>query len=279
MKIIFVDDEPSAHVNFRHNIELRKDIESLHCFLTADEALLHAANNPIDCAFMDISLCGTMNGLDLAKELKSLHPHIEVAFLTAFEEYTKPSYQLGGRAYLMKPYSEKELDDALDLMKRLVCSLPATQEQVSDVKTHIKIRTFGYFDLIVDGRAVTFKTAKVKEALAFLVDQMGGSVNGAQIFFALWERQEYNATTSIYVRRTMRALKETLMSIGISDILVFGRNCYSIDMTQLYCDSYALIHGNIEEANLFNEEYMKQYSWAEVTIPLLARAAKKLTCT
>lgn len=47
-------------------------------------------------------------------------------------------------------------------------------------------------------------------------------------------------------------------------------------MTQLYCDSHALLNGGDKEARLFNGEYMKQYSWGEMTIPLLERAANKL---
>lgn len=225
---------------------------------------------------MDISLNGDMSGLDLAKALKALQPDIEIAFLTAYDEFTKASYQLGGRAYLMKPYSAQELGDALDLMGRLVQAHPKRIEQTTDATAMVKIRTFGNFDLIVDGRAVAFKTAKAKEALAFLVDQMGSSVSGAQLFFALWESQEYNATTSIYVRRTMRALKDELAELGLAHILVSGRNSYSVDITQLYCDSYALLNGSDKEAHLFNGEYMKQYSWGESTIPVLERAAEKM---
>ncbi len=276
MKVLFVDDEPNAHVNFRHGIEGRQDISSLHCFFTADEALRHVTHHPVDCVFTDISLSGDMSGLELAKELKALRPTIEIAFLTAYDEYTKESYQLGGRAYLTKPYSPQELDDALDLMGRLTQVHPKALTQNSDAAATVRIRTFGNFDLIIDGRAVRFKTAKAKEALAFLVDQMGGSVSGAQVFFALWEEQVYSATTSVYVRRTMRALKEELEAMDLGHILVFGRNSYGIDMTQLYCDSYALLNGSEKEAHLFNGEYMKQYSWGEMTIPLLERATSKL---
>lgn len=277
MRILFVDDELNAHVNFRYHIQGRDDVAKLRCFFTAEEAIDYVKTHTVDCAFMDISLSGNMNGLELAKELKAIQPNIEVAFLTAYDEHTKASYQLGGRAYLTKPYSDQELGDALNLIGRLVQPPSVKMEPISDSNGRIKIRTFGNFDLIVDGRAIIFKTAKAKEALAFLVDQMGSMVSGAQMFFALWESQVYNATTSIYVRRTMRALKDELEDIGLADILVFARNSYSIDMTKVYCDSYALLNGSLKEANLFNGEYMKRYSWGEMTIPVLQRAADKLS--
>lgn len=94
MRVLFIDDEPNAHVNFRHDVEGRSDISSLHCFFHASDALFYAANNAVDCAFIDISLSGDMNGLDFAKTLKVLQPNVEVAFLTAYDDYTKASYQL-----------------------------------------------------------------------------------------------------------------------------------------------------------------------------------------
>lgn len=279
MKILFVDDESSSHINFCQNVNNRDDITSLNCFFNAEDALSFASQNTLDCAFMDISLGGDISGLELAKKIKELQPHIEVAFLTAFDEYTKDSYQIGGRAYLTKPYPPQELDAALDLMGRLIQTRPLNINQTTDVDAPIRIRTFGNFDLIIDGRAFAFKTAKAKEALAYLVDQMGSSASGAQIFFALWENQEYNATTSIYVRRTMRALKEELAQLGLAEALNYARNSYSIDITKWYCDSYALLNGGQKEAVLFNGEYMKQYAWGEMTIPLLDRTAKKLIHT
>lgn len=277
MRVLFIDDEPNAHVNFRYAIQARKDIKALNSFFIAQDAIDYVKEHTVDCALMDISLSGNLSGLDLAKELKAIQPNIEIAFLTAYDEYTKDSYQLGGRAYLTKPYSDRELGEVLDLMGRLIQSHPLKIEQTTDANAKVKIRTFGNFDLLVDGRAIMFKTAKAKEALAFLVDQMGSLVSGAQVFFALWEAQEYNATTSIYVRRTMRALKDELEAIGLADILLFARNSYSIDMTRVYCDSYALLNGSQKEASMFNGEYMRQYGWGEMTIPLLERAADKFS--
>ena len=38
----------------------------------------------------------------------------------------------------------------------------------------IVIRTFGYFDIFVDGETIPFSCKKAKELLALLVDRMGG---------------------------------------------------------------------------------------------------------
>lgn len=276
MRIIFVDNEQSSHINFCHALGNHTDVTSLDCFYKADAAIKHAQHNPVDCAFLDIGLDDNVSGLDLAQDLKAIQPHIEIAFVTAFNDHARASYQLGGRAYITKPCSAKEIEDALDIMQRLRDTRKHDLTQDAPTRSPVQIRTFGNFDLIIDGCAVAFKTAKAKEALAFLVHQSGSSVSGAQIFFALWEAQEYTSVTSTYVRRTIHALEEELQALGIEDMLIRSRNCYRIATTRLNCDSYALLNGDEHAANLFDGEYMRQYSWGESAIPLLERAAKKI---
>ena len=44
-------------------------------------------------------------------------------------------------------------------------------------RAHIEARTFGNFDLLVDGKPVPFKQAKCKELLAYLIDRRGSGVS------------------------------------------------------------------------------------------------------
>lgn len=144
------------------------------------------------------------------------------------------------------------------------------------LKERIIMKTFGNFDLLVDKHPVAFKNAKAKELLAFLVCQYGSTASGAQIFFSLWDHLEYSATTSTYVRRTVRALKEELEGLGIGDVFIANRNCYSVDTSRFACDYYDLMSGSQDVAHLYNGEFMRQYSWGELTIPLIERKVASL---
>lgn len=276
MNIIYVDDERSAHVNFYYDLKDRPEIHSTAFFFTAQEALDYAQSHSIDCAFLDINLGDAYGGLALTEQLKAIHPNLEVAFVTGYDEFTKDSYRVGGRAYLIKPYTQEELNAAIALMKKLTIVHQKEETPTQPPQAHVRIRTFGYFDVLVDNIPVACKNAKAKELLAYLVNQRGGSVNGSQIFLALWEDQRYSTATSTYVRRTVRALKEELDTLGIGDIFVSKRNCYSVDPSQFVCDYYQLMAGNIEAAEKYNEEYMSQYSWGESTIPLIERKIASL---
>lgn len=276
MRVIYVDTQKNAHEDFLNKTKHNKEIASIDCFVSAEEALRFTKLNPVDCAFLDIDLGKDDCGLELAKNLKSLRPSIEIAFLTSVHEHAKTSYQLGGRAYLIKPCDTKELDDALDIIYRLVITRREEGSSIDAFKSPVQIQTFGNFDVMVNGCALAFKSSKAKEALAFLIHQRGGSVSGAQIFFALWETQEYTSATAIYVRRTIHSLKNELEKLGIADLLIHSRNCYSINVSRLNCDCYELLKGNKDAAHNFDGEYMRQYSWGESTIPLLERATQRV---
>lgn len=275
MKILYVDDERSAHIIFKHTIEDCSYIATTSYHFNSESALEYASTHQIDCAFLDISL-PDKDGIQLAKELLAMQPNIELAFITGYDDYAREAYKVGGRAYLAKPYEVEDLKNVLNLMNKL-CKPPVlAKEPLHPEVPHIFAKTFGFFDLMVDGQPVFFKNAKSKELLAYLIYQMGSSVSNAQVFFALWEQQEYSRTTSTYVRRTIRALKVELECLGIEDILVCNRNSIHIDKTKISCDAYDLFNGSLKEASLFNYEYMSQYSWGEATIPLLERAAVSL---
>lgn len=271
MNAIYVDDERSAHVNFYYDLKDREEIQTLACFFKGEEAIAHAMEHIVDCAFLDVELGGGKNGMDLAEELRAIHPNVEVVFVTAYDHYARQAYRSGGRSYLSKPYTPEELDETLALLLRLTKAHRKEEEDVKRLRQRVQVKTFGNFDLLVDGRSVAFKNAKAKELLAFLVQQRGGTVNGAQVLMALWEHLEYSSITSTYVRRTVRALKEELERLELSDIFTYKRNCYSVDTSLFQCDYYDLMDGDESAKQLYNGEYMSQYSWGESIIPLIDR--------
>lgn len=270
MKILYVDDDRSAHRNFYYATKAREDIQRVEYAFDYDSAIDYASTHEINCAFLDISLAG-QDGIELAKTLSSMQPKLEVAFVTGFDEHAREAYKVGGRAYITKPYSEREINEALDFMGRLVHLPAGTVMEPYEESKHILAKTFGTFDLMVDGYPVHFKNAKAKELLAFLVHQMGGSVTNAQIFYALWEQQEYTHATSTYVRRTIRALKAELEQLEIADILRAERNSLSLDWKKFTCDAYELMKKNATAMCKYNGQYMSQYSWGEEFIPVLDR--------
>ena len=64
---------------------------------------------------------------------------------------------------------------------------------------------------------------------------------------------------------------DVLKRVGAEKMLKRGFNSYSVDMDVFWCDLYEYEKENAtpDELNRFRGEYMKQYSWSEVTLARL----------
>lgn len=133
----------------------------------------------------------------------------------------------------------------------------------------IFIRTFGHFDVFVDGKPVIFRSAKAKELLALLIDRQGGTVNSDQIIAALWENRPNNEATQNLCSKVVKALYNELKQMGIEEILVTARGTRYLDTTKFRCDMYELLAGSHTADHPFYGEYLSDYSWAEERIAML----------
>jgi two-component SAPR family response regulator len=207
-------------------------------------------------AFMDIRMRG-MNGIELARRLKLLHPGTVLIFCTAYTEYAFDAMGMYAKGYLMKPVSAENIVRTLDEM---VYDWRKSQE---DQQQHFWVKTFGNFEVFVDGKPLIFEREKAKEMLAYLVDRSGASVTTEQLAVVLWEDRVYDRTLKNYVSTVLGSLKKTLRQVGKEDILIKTRNHLSVNPEKIKCDAYDYERGIISAVNSFRGEYMVNYSWAE----------------
>ena len=134
-----------------------------------------------------------------------------------------------------------------------------------------KIRTFGYFDIFVDGMPVYFSNAKEKELLALLVDRKGGSLSSEEAITYLWLDEPYSEKVKGRYRKVAMCLKRTLERHGIGHILNNVNGVRSLDVSSVECDYFDYISGKAKDGDGFAGVYMANYSWAEETLALLLR--------
>ena len=217
---------------------------------------LAQAGKKLDYAFLDIRMRG-MNGIELARRLKLLHPRTVLIFCTAYNEYAFDAMELYAKGYLMKPISAENIVRTLDEM---VYDWRSSVE----VKEHsFWVKTFGNFEVFVDGQPLVFEREKAKEMLAYLIDRAGASVTTEQLAVVLWEDRAYDRTLKNYVSTILGSLKKTLHQVGKDDILIKTRNHLSIIPEKIKCDAYDYEKGIVSAVNSFRGEYMVNYSWAE----------------
>ena len=129
----------------------------------------------------------------------------------------------------------------------------------------LAVRCFGYFDVFYGGEPLIFTRAKTKELLAYLVDRAGASCTSGEIELALWEDAGTVKDPKLYLRVLTNDLRAVLASIKMEDVLIRGRNQWAVRRSLLDCDYYRLLDGEAELDDVFEGEYMKQYTWAEET--------------
>ena len=255
MKIICVDDENLVLELVVRLCEELPQINEVVSFSSSPEALEYMRNNSADLALLDIEM-PKMNGITLAVKIKELHPDISVVFLTGYSNYALEAFKVHANGYIMKPIEKEKLVAEINhaLSSKAVTSYP-----------HIFAKTFGEFDLLIDGKPLRFARSKSKELLAFLIDKQGAGVKRAVAFAALYEDELYDRKMQKSFNVIVHSLKTTLTENGIGEIFEMNSGELRINPALIDCDLYRLLQGDVQTINTYRGEYMVSYYWASLT--------------
>ncbi len=247
MKVLLVDDENLQLLRLETEVKkVIKDESEIISFSNPVEASKYIEQNKIDIAFLDIEM-PVINGIKLAKLLKTSNPLVNIIFVTAYDKYALSAYQLHASGYLSKPVNEEKIRKEIDNLRYPI-------EVTSNKK--LQIKCFGNFDVFCDGEPLKFARKKSKELFAYLVDREGAAVNINELNAVLWEEDHKS-----YCRNLIADIQQTLKSAGVNDVFVKRFNeCY-INVDNVYCDAYEYKKNNPDAIRMFRGEYMMQYSW------------------
>ncbi len=263
MRFLAVDDEALVLTDLERALKRIRPACEIRGFTSAKQALAAAETEAFDTAFLDIEL-GYTNGILLAKQLKELQPELHIVFVTSYEKYAVDAFAIHATGYLLKPVDEEQLEKELTFLYG------------SRNKKKCVIKTFGGFDVFVDGKLLLFKRAKSKELLAYLVDRKGCSVTSKEACAILWEDAPYDRTQNSYLQTIIVELKRTLKQAGVENILQKSRNSLSVNPENFDCDYYRFMQGDITAVNQYHGDYLSCYSWAEFTIGVIESRLKEI---
>jgi len=269
MKAIIVDDEKLSLEFLLDQVKEITVIKEVKWFLNPLEAIEYVKNNFIDIAFLDIEM-HSINGIALSKRIKELIPSVSIIFITAHPHFASEAYKIRAEGYLIKPAFTEDIEAEISYILRGV--KPKSPNR-------IVIKTFGNFDISIDGRPVIFSRAKSKELLAYLVDRKGGFITNGQAISILWENRTNDSTTNSLFRTIKASLIADLKAKQADDILIRGRNNLAIDIEKVDCDYYKFLKGDTSAINSFLDEYMIEYSWAECTTASLMQKMQHLSAS
>ncbi|GEA14098.1 Sensory transduction protein LytR [Moorella humiferrea] len=119
LKALIVDDEYPARQELRFMLQEFKDIEVVGEATNAREALNLVSALDYTVLFLDINMPG-MNGLELSRAIQKRPNPPFIIFVTAYEEYALQAFEVNAVDYLLKPFDEKRLGQAIEKIRRLV---------------------------------------------------------------------------------------------------------------------------------------------------------------
>ncbi len=255
MKAICVDNDAITLELAASACEAHSLLNEVHRFSCARDALVWLDGETVNLALIEIDL-PDVDGFLLAAEIRQKCPSAAIIFLSDSEKYALEAFRVHASGYLLKPLYRKQIDAEIDY---------ALTGWEPHQRSRVEVRTFGNFELLVDGATVSFGRSKAKELLAYLVDKQGGGVTRAEIFAVLWESGEYDRAMQKQVDVIIRSLRDTLALYGIGEILEMKRGTLRICPELVDCDLYRFLDGDPRAVNRFCGEYMSAYSWATFT--------------
>lgn len=260
MLIMAIDDEQSALNVLMGAIKDAVPAAKIHGFRNPLDAYTFMQENKCDIVFLDIQM-REMNGVVFAKKLKEIYPKVNIIFVTGYLQYTREAFALHASGYVYKPATAEKI---LNEMENL-------RYPVKWKDTGIFVQTFGDFEVVVNHKKVSFAREKSKEMLAYLVDKHGESATRKELAEVLFEREDYSRATQNYLSKIIKEMINALEAVGAGNILRRGVNNYAVDVDAFNCDLYEYEKENAtpEALNRFRGEYLKRYSWGEVTLARL----------
>lgn len=230
MKVIIADYDEEAIRLFEEQCKQFSYVELCGKFNNAEDTLKYVSSHKVEVTFINIELNG-IGGLWLGEKLREINPKIVLVFFTEHTEYTLEALRIKTDDYLIKPYTIEDLTWTMENARLL------SHRQ----KKAVYIRTFGRFDLFINGQLIRFPNKKAKELLALCVDNKGGIVSMEEAIDKLWENRLYDERVKNLYRKAVMDLNKIFRLYDIKDVFIKKRAVCWVNYDSIECDYYTWI--------------------------------------
>jgi DNA-binding LytR/AlgR family response regulator len=122
MRVLIVDDEPLARTALEQILQARPDIDRFDAANDAIEAQERLTRDTYDVMLLDVSM-PELSGLELLARLqRHQRPIPSVVFVTAYAEFALAAFERHAVDYIVKPFSEERVNQALDFASHRTAS-------------------------------------------------------------------------------------------------------------------------------------------------------------
>ena len=112
MKTLIVDDNKIS-LEFLNEICMDSPyVYVAGTFTDPEAAWKFAKDNYIELALLDVRM-PKLNGIELGKRIRSIYPECVIIYVTAYKEPCIDAIRMKADFYIFKPYSSKDIEDAI----------------------------------------------------------------------------------------------------------------------------------------------------------------------
>jgi two-component system response regulator LytT len=117
IKVMIAEDERLAREELEYMLSSIDDLSLCPSVTNGKELLDQYEKHLPDVIFLDIQM-PELEGMSVAKHLRTKQSSPLIVFTTAYEEYAVEAFGLDAIDYLLKPFSDQRLDEALARVRR-----------------------------------------------------------------------------------------------------------------------------------------------------------------
>lgn len=271
LRAILVDDEPIILNELRELLE-NQQLMIVGVYTDPLDALRELSETTPDCAFLDIEM-PNMNGIELADQLVSAHPALEVIFVTAYNHYASEAFNVNAIDYLLKPIRPERLAKAIDKLQRNRSAEQPYQPRACS------IRCFGSFEVLMDGKPVKWGRSKSKEFLAYMLQYEGKWVSKYRLCEEQWFGYKPEQALA-YLQTSVYRLRKNLSDAGCMQLeIAYSGGRYILRVkgadwdVRAFKEAFEVFsqtrspHAAQQAISLYRGEYLEGEDWLWSDIP------------
>jgi two-component system LytT family response regulator len=163
MRVLILDDDPLAQTALANVLSARRDVEHFDSANNTSEALENLTANSYDVLLLDINMLD-LSGTQLVGQLRERNlPLPSIVLVTAHVEHAVAAFERHTVDYVLKPFSNQSINEALDRAARrakgeqaakLIEALPQLQQLSCRGRPMIAIKAKGSILFINPGDVV-----------------------------------------------------------------------------------------------------------------------------
>ena len=175
---VIVEDEFPAREELKYFLTKHKEISLEKEFENPIDSLKYLQENKVDIVFLDINM-PELDGMSLGKILSKLDENLKIIFITAYRDYAAEAFEIKAFDYLLKPYSEKRINEVLDNLTK-----ERKSEHIKDISRINKVTvTSGDKMYVISINNIYYIEAGEKESMVYTKDNSYSS----KIKISKWE--------------------------------------------------------------------------------------------